>query len=300
VRIGRFSHTTVVAYIALFAALSGSAIAISRNSVKGKHIAKNAVRAKQIATNAVGTAEIANGAVTNPKLATNAVSATKIAGGAVTNAKLAGDAVDAAKILDDSLSDDELAASAQFNGAAADGDLDGTYPDPTLEADSVAAAEIAGGAVGVSEHASALPAGGLTHAGAQEMPGDGSFNVLDFDDERYDQGGTHFTNNAIDHILSAPVNGIYLITAAVRWESNTTGFRNIVIDKNNGTSLAQQDIPASGLTHQTISTVAALAAGDDITIDVRQTSGGNLDVLKAGEQSPEFTLTWLAPGPVLP
>jgi hypothetical protein len=47
----RFSHATVVAYLALFVALSGSsyaAVQLSRGSVKGKHIAKNAVTSKKV------------------------------------------------------------------------------------------------------------------------------------------------------------------------------------------------------------------------------------------------------------
>ena len=47
----RLNHATVVAYLALFVALSGSAFAavqLSKGQVKGKHIAKNAVTSKKV------------------------------------------------------------------------------------------------------------------------------------------------------------------------------------------------------------------------------------------------------------
>ena len=47
----RFNHATVVAYLALFVALGGSAFAavqLSKGQVKGKHIAKNAVTSAKV------------------------------------------------------------------------------------------------------------------------------------------------------------------------------------------------------------------------------------------------------------
>jgi hypothetical protein len=297
-RIGRPSHSTVVAYLALFAALSGSAFAISKGAIKSRHIAKNAVKSKQIAANAVKTAEVADGAIISSKLAAGAVSTSRIADGAVTNPKLAGDAVDAAKVLDNSLSDDELAPSAQFNGAVADGDLDGTYPNPTLEANSVAASEVSNGALGTAEFASGIPAAHVTHSADQPFATSG-FNTVAFNQERYDTAGIHstVTNNSR---LTAPVDGIYLVTASVRWESSTAGVRQLAIEGEIGgvtTSLANSDTPATGLSHQSLAHVIQLSAGDYVELEVRQDSGGELDLDKANQNSPEFTLNWLAPGP---
>ena len=288
-RFGRPSHSTVVAYVALFAALSGSAFAISKGAIKAKHIAKNAVRAKQIAPNAVGTSEILNGAVTNPKLAT----------AAVTGPKLAADSVDAGKILDNSLTNDELADAAQFNGAAADGDLDGTYPNPTLEASSVAAAEVANGSLGTAELSAGIPAVRVTNTGDQAMS-ELSFNTAAFNSERYDTAAMHSTTTNNSR-LTAPVDGLYLVSASVRWESDPDGIRQLALEGDIGgttTPLGSSDIPSTGLSNQNVSTVVQLSAGDFVTVEVRHDSGETtLDLDKSNASSPEFMMAWLAPGP---
>jgi len=40
-----------------------------------------------------------------------------------------------------------------------------------------------------------------------------------------------------------------------------------------------------------------LEAQDVVTVRVTQSSGAPLDIGKEGEASPEFAMTWLAPGP---
>jgi hypothetical protein len=67
----RPSHATVVAYVALFVALAGSAYA-------GTQLSKNSVGPKQLKKDAVTTAKIKAGAVTGPKIADNAVTGAKV------------------------------------------------------------------------------------------------------------------------------------------------------------------------------------------------------------------------------
>lgn len=55
------SHTTVVAYLALFAAVTtGGAYALSvdRNSIKSRHLASDAVKRAHVADNAIGPEQI--------------------------------------------------------------------------------------------------------------------------------------------------------------------------------------------------------------------------------------------------
>lgn len=78
----RFTSAHLIALLALFVALGGSAYAF--------HLGKGSVKTKNIK----------NGAVVESKLATGAVTNAKIAAGAVTGAKIAPDAVGAENIRD--------------------------------------------------------------------------------------------------------------------------------------------------------------------------------------------------------
>jgi hypothetical protein len=65
------SHNTVIAYLALFVALGGSAYAATQ-------LPKNSVGTKQLKPNAVTTAKIKNGAVTGTKIASNTVTGANV------------------------------------------------------------------------------------------------------------------------------------------------------------------------------------------------------------------------------
>ena len=78
------SHTTVIAYLALFAALTtGGAYAanqigssdIKKNAVKSKHIAKKAVKSSDLAKKAIKTKHIGNKQVKAKNLAADAIGA---------------------------------------------------------------------------------------------------------------------------------------------------------------------------------------------------------------------------------
>jgi hypothetical protein len=75
----RPSHATIVAYLALFVALGGSAFAVTQ-------LPKNSVGAKQLKKEAVTTAKLKDGALTTPKIANGAVTTPKVAENAVTGA----------------------------------------------------------------------------------------------------------------------------------------------------------------------------------------------------------------------
>lgn len=64
----RLSFSNIVALLALFIALGGSAYAVGKNSVGTKQLKNNAVTAKKIKKNAVTTAKVKNGAITGAKV----------------------------------------------------------------------------------------------------------------------------------------------------------------------------------------------------------------------------------------
>ncbi len=122
--IRRPSPAMMVALIALFVAMGGSALAVTaaKNSVKSKSIKNGAVKSQDLATAAVKTDKLADAAVTVSKLADNSVTTTKLADGAattpklgdgaVTTDKLGADAVSTAKIADNAVTTAKIPQSA--------------------------------------------------------------------------------------------------------------------------------------------------------------------------------------------
>jgi hypothetical protein len=96
--------------------------------------------------------------------------------------------------------------------------------------------------------------------------------------------------------LTAQTDGIFAIAGSASFASNVTGQRTLAIRRNGSVTIAsEQDTANSSLvpTNITASTVAILSAGDYIELIATQTSGGNLDVLKADEYSPELSIAKL-------
>jgi hypothetical protein len=92
----RPSHATVVAYLALFIALSGTALAATE--VETKNIENRAVTTKKLHNQAVTTKKLHDAAVTEAQLADGAVTTPKLFDEAVTQGKLQGDSVSSGKI----------------------------------------------------------------------------------------------------------------------------------------------------------------------------------------------------------
>ena len=120
-RLRRPSHATVIAYLALFVALSGTAMAVKKIGPSG--LKKNAVTTKKIADSAVTTPKIANSAVTEPKLANDAVSGAKLAPNSVGTNKLRDDAVESAKLANNSVTEPKIANDAVRGAKVLDGSL---------------------------------------------------------------------------------------------------------------------------------------------------------------------------------
>jgi hypothetical protein len=113
-RIRRHLQSHAVAYVALFVALSGTAIAlpgknkvkqndIARGAVVGKAIAPHTVRKTKIRAGAVTTNKLLDGAITAPKLAEDSVTGQAIAQGSINGGKIANGAIDSTKVDNGSL-----------------------------------------------------------------------------------------------------------------------------------------------------------------------------------------------------
>lgn len=121
--------------------------------------------------------------------------------------------------------------------------------------------------------------------------------VLAFDTERWDTNTFHdnVTNNSR---LTATTKGLYQIIFNGEWAANATGIRQISLRLNGTTIIAseQRDATTSAM-RMSVSTQYQLSATDFVEVLVHQTSGGNLDITKNANISPEFSISFVSPTP---
>jgi hypothetical protein len=136
----RPSPALILSCVALFVALSGSALAVG--------LAKNSVRSAQIVDGTVRTRDVKDAAVTGTKIAPNAVGPDQIAENAVSSAKVAPDSLTAQDLAPNSVTSSEVA--------------DQSLTADDLGPNSVGSSEVQDNAVGSSElQASAVRASEL-------------------------------------------------------------------------------------------------------------------------------------------
>lgn len=119
-----------------------------------------------------------------------------------------------------------------------------------------------------------------------------SSTALTFNSERYDNANYHSTSSNTSR-LTAPSDGLYIISAHVYFQANATGFRQLSININ-GTAVALEVrtavTVASTATIMTITTQTRMTAGQYAEVAVQQTSGGDLNVIASSSFSPEFMI----------
>ena len=111
----RLSYGNVVASLALFVALGGTAtaaITLPRDSVGVVQIRADAVRSPEIQGDAVRSPEIAPDAVRSSEIAPDAVRSSEIEGDAVRSSEIAPDAVRSSEIQDDAVHTSDIEAGA--------------------------------------------------------------------------------------------------------------------------------------------------------------------------------------------
>lgn len=105
------SPAMLVALLALFVALGGSAFAVSR------------VGTKQLKKNAVTTAKIRNGAVTSAKLGSGSVTGAKVRANSVGGSKLADGSIGGPKLVDGAIGESAMAADSVGQTQLIDGSV---------------------------------------------------------------------------------------------------------------------------------------------------------------------------------
>jgi hypothetical protein len=112
---------------------------------------------------------------------------------------------------------------------------------------------------------------------------------LTFNTERYDTDSIHSTVSNTSR-LTANTAGIYLISAAISWENDVNGSRQMGLYLNGSTQCAISRVCADDPVRHTVSTIYELSVGDYFEVRVYQDSGSTLNVLVAGNYSPEFMM----------
>jgi hypothetical protein len=273
----RFLRGNLIALLALFIALGGTTYA-----------------ATALAPNSVGTKQLKKNAVTNPKIKANAV----------TGAKVANNSIKGADILESSLGivpnaaklGGVVAGSYVKSGSVASGALSGTYPNPGLADGSVTSTKIAAGAVALSKIGIIPSARANTQAATlQSIPNNSVTNVV-LDAETFDTANLHSTTTN-NHLLTAPVAGVYQINGNIRWASNNTGSRFLDISVTGGGRVASVYMTANQghPTDQSVSVLYALSAGQSVFLEAFQDSGGALALDKGGTDDPNLSMAWVGP-----
>lgn len=121
-----------------------------------------------------------------------------------------------------------------------------------------------------------------------------TFTDLTFDSERWDDAAFHSTSSNTAR-LTIPQPGRYAIGACVRFAVNATGHRQVRLLVDGSTEIARVSQMAvttgSIATMMEVFSVSELGAGQYVTVQVYQDSGGALNVEAQGNYSPEF---WIA------
>jgi hypothetical protein len=165
----------------------------------------------------------------------------------------------------------------------AGGDLTGNFPNPSVAAGAITPGKLGG-----------IPSARVRQSTGQAIPGSGAQTTLLWDTEDTDTANVH--SDADPGRLTAPVAGVYIISASVRWGGSNDSRRYLGIRINGGDRIASvSDNPIDlGAYDQSVSTLYRLAAGDYVTATVYNYAATEANI-STQERMSSFAMSWVAP-----
>lgn len=124
------------------------------------------------------------------------------------------------------------------------------------------------------------------------IPSSTSATTLSFDSVRYDNKSQYSAGTPTQ--LTCQEAGVYMINAVIRFDANATQWRLLAIAVNGTREASQRLLANASFTEITITAIVKLAVSDAVTVEVGQLSGGNLDIVRAANYSPELRMVKVA------
>ena len=258
----KLTFANVVALLALFFALGGASFAADAvdsavKRITGKQVKNNSLTTKDIKNRSLLRKDFKKGQLASPDTGAQVLEKLKGVDGP-------GSGLDADRI--DGLGANSLQRRGTTTGCAAGNVVTG-----------IAASGDVACAPDGSGHAPAVNT--LNISPSQESTNSAQNAILHGNFDIYDTDNLH-NEGAGSANLVAPVDGMYVVSATVDWDANSTGYRRTTIIGPSGSiaSVAGPPLPAPGVTSQNPSGVERLAAGQSVHVEVLQGSGGPLGI----------------------
>ena len=126
---------------------------------------------------------------------------------------------------------------------------------------------------------------------ATEATADGVSEKIKYDTEVYDADGAFDTTN---NKFVVPETGIYIVSAQLRWDANTTGVRTLSIKVGGVLQAVNSIAGASSFVDQQCVYVGRLAADDEVTVDCFQNSTGGLNYRGGSKEETNIQIVRIA------
>ncbi len=136
--------------------------------------------------------------------------------------------------------------------------------------------------------------GARAYHNADQTISTGGFVAIALNSELHDSDTIH-DNSTNNSRLTCNTAGVYIITGHIDLEANSTGLRSLYIRLNGTTSIGEyqsNNVTSAPATTwiTSIATIYKLAVTNYVELMIRQTSGGDLELLAFANTSPHFAM----------